>query len=84
MDAAYLRHLANPAAEQDANFFRPGRTYHRTHHGQTIEFRVTYVDTAPDGSYQAAHGWRRDPEEGWVPGDADDIDGWTLQPTPAH
>ena len=59
-------------------FFRPGRTFARQHHGDTIRFFVEYISTSPDGRSRAAHGWRtRDWDTGWEPTDSDDFTGWT-------
>lgn len=58
------------------DFFVPGHTYTRQHHGQHIEFHVTAVSTSPDGHRTVAHGWRTDPYTGWEPTDSDDPTGW--------
>ncbi|NUS13453.1 MAG: hypothetical protein HOY69_18965 [Streptomyces sp.] len=63
--------------EPTADFFQPGHTYQREHHGGTIRFLVEYVSTSPDGASQAAHGWRtRSWDPGWEPTDSDDFTGW--------
>ncbi|MCZ4509902.1 hypothetical protein O3Q52_17205 [Streptomyces sp. ActVer] len=64
-----------PATEAD--FFQPGRTYTREHHGRTIEFLVRSVDTPPDSTWQVAFGFRRDEDGDWEPTDSDDLTGWT-------
>ena len=61
----------------DADFFQPGRTYTREHHGRTIEFLVRSVDTPPDSTWQVAFGFRRDEDGDWEPTDSDDLTGWT-------
>lgn len=58
-------------------FFQRGHIYIREHHGVRVEFRVTGVDTSPDGRLTVAHGWRSDPYEGWARFDSDDLTGWT-------
>lgn len=61
----------------DADFFQPGRTYTREHHGRTIEFLVRSVDTPPDSSYRVARGWRLNEDGDWESTDSDDLTGWT-------
>lgn len=65
------------AATATPDFFQPGHTYTREHHGYYIEFRVRAVSTSPDGRFRAAHGWRTDPESDWELTDSDDLTGWT-------
>lgn len=63
---------------QPADFFQPGRTYQRQHHGHTVTFRVEHVATPPGGTDPIAFGWRTEPcLGGWAPEDSDDIEGWT-------
>jgi hypothetical protein len=67
--------VAAPTAAPD--FFQPGHTYTRSHHGHRIEFAVEHVTTAPGEGYRVAFGWRTAfgwPEE---PFTTDDLDGWT-------
>lgn len=64
-------------APAEPGFFEPGRTYAREHHGRTIEFRVTAVDTSPDGEQRLARGWRTDEFSDWESTDSDDFTGWT-------
>lgn len=60
----------------DTDFFQPGHTYAREHHGRTIEFHVIHVATAPDCEFPTAFGWRKDPEiDVMLPMDADDFHG---------
>ena len=70
------RGMAAPA-EAAPEFFQAGHTYTREHHGQPIEFRVTAIDTSPDGEQRLARGWRTDEYSDWSPTDSDDITGWT-------
>ncbi|MFE7077909.1 hypothetical protein ACFU96_48365 [Streptomyces sp. NPDC057620] len=66
------------ASDAEPDFFEPGRTYRREHHGRVIEFLVRFVDTAPDCNFPTAFGWRKDPEiDVALPMDSDDLDGWT-------
>lgn len=59
-------------------FFQPGHTYTREHHGNTVRFLVRHVDTSPDGIHRIASGWRiEDGDVYWSPSDSDDMDGWT-------
>jgi hypothetical protein len=59
------------------NFFEPGHTYSREHHGDTIRFLVEHVSTSPDGRLRVAHGWRtRSWDPGWEPSDSDDFTIW--------
>lgn len=59
-------------------FFQPGHTYAREHHGRRIEFHVLHIATAPDCDYPTAFGWRSDPEIDVVlPANTDDMGGWT-------
>lgn len=69
--------LVAAAPEVDADFFQHGHTYTREHHGQLIEFRVTAIDTSPDGEQRLARGWRTDEYSDWSPTDSDDVTGWT-------
>jgi hypothetical protein len=66
-----------PTQAAAPEFFVPGRTYARDHHGCYVEFRVTAIDTSPDGKQRLARGWRTDAWSGWEPTDSDDMDGWT-------
>lgn len=66
-----------PAATATPDFFQPGHTYSREHHGHRIEFRVTAIDTSPDGEQRLARGWRTDEHSDWEPSDSDDLCGWT-------
>lgn len=85
--AEYLVELLNADAEEKAtaeaatatpDFFQPGHTYTREHHGDTIRFLVEHVSTSPDGRTRVAHGWRnRSWEPGWEPSDSDDFTLWT-------
>ena len=61
----------------EPDFFQPGRTYTREHHGRTIEFLVRSVDTPPDSTWQVAFGFRRNEDGDWEPTDSDDLTGWT-------
>lgn len=80
--AAGLRRMAGEKATATAatatpDFFQPGHTYTREHHGHRIEFLVEHVATPPGGSHPVAFGWKTAfgwPEE---PFDSDDLDGWT-------
>jgi hypothetical protein len=70
--------LIDPTGESEStpDFFQPGHTYTREHHGHRIEFLVEHVATTPSGSHQVAFGWKTGfgwPEE---PFDSDDLDGW--------
>jgi hypothetical protein len=95
-DAAELirQHAAAPvpATEQDdigtavPNYFRPGHTYTRPSHGRQVEFQVTQVSTAPDGSQRRAFGWHRiEGYSSWSDYSNDDYATWTdtTAPTPA-
>ena len=64
-----------PTATPD--FFQPGHTYAREHHGHRIKFVVEHVTTAPSDGYRIAFGWRN--AFGWpeAPFHSDDLDGWT-------
>jgi hypothetical protein len=84
--AEYLVELLNADAEEKASaqaptatpdFFQPGHTYTREHHGHRIKFVVEHVTTAPSDGYQIAFGWRN--AFGWpeAPFHSDDLDGWT-------
>lgn len=64
-------------ADATPDFFQPGHTYTREHHGRAIEFRVTGIDTSPDGEQRLARGWRTDDRSDWEPSDSDDLTGWT-------
>jgi hypothetical protein len=75
--AAELAARGLTAPADTAPFFQVGHTYTRDHHGRTIEFRVTAIDTSPDGEQRLARGWRTDEYSGWSPTDSDDITGWT-------
>lgn len=68
---------AGASTQPAPDFFQPDRTYTREHHGHRIEFRVEHVSTPPGANYRVAFGWRHDPDEGWAPSDADDMEGWT-------
>ena len=70
------RGMAAPA-EAAPEFFQPGHTYAREHHGRTIEFLVRSIDTAPGSSYRVARGWRLNEDGDWEPTDSDDLTGWT-------
>jgi hypothetical protein len=59
------------------DFFIPGRTYQREHHGEPIVFQVAAVSASPDGRCTVAHGWRTDLYTDWSPFDSDDLTGWT-------
>lgn len=76
---AHIAWEANATSDSAApDFFQPGRTYAREHHGCRIEFHVRYVETPPSGTRPVAFGWRTEPcISGWAPEDSDDMDGWT-------
>lgn len=67
------RKSATPGAP---DFFQPGHTYTREHHGQQITFVVSAISMSPDGQRTIAHGWRTDPYSDWEPTDSDDLTGW--------
>lgn len=62
---------------QTADFFQPGHTYTRQHHGDRIEFYVEHIASAPSGRLRIAFGWRTGPDGAEEPSDSDDLDGWT-------
>lgn len=62
---------------QAADFFQPGHTYTRQHHGDRIEFYVEHIASAPSGRLRIAFGWRTGPDGAEEPSDSDDLDGWT-------
>jgi hypothetical protein len=64
------------AEHSPTSFFRPGRTYTRQHHGDTVLFRVEHVATPPGADHLIAFGWVHRPDSGWTPSDADDMGGW--------
>lgn len=59
-----------------AGFFEVDHIYEREHHGRRIEFRVTAIDTSPDGEQRLARGWRTDEHSDWESTDSDDLTGW--------
>lgn len=69
--------LADTYDTVDTDFFEPGHTYAREHHGDTVRFLVRGVSWAPDHSYRVAFGWRTDEDGDWEHTDSDDMDGWT-------
>ena len=69
--------LAETYEAIDTGFFQVGHTYTREHHGDRIEFRVTAVDTSPDGEQRLARGWRTYEFSDWEATDSDDLTGWT-------
>jgi hypothetical protein len=78
-DDAAAREQGKSSHQADAtpDFFQPGHTYTREHHGCRIEFRVTAIDTSPDGEQRLARGWRTDEHSDWESTDSDDLSGWT-------
>lgn len=72
-----VEEATSAAATATPDFFVPGHTYAREHHGDTIQFLVEHVSTSPDGRTQVAHGWRtRSWDPGWEPSDSDDFTIW--------
>ncbi|MFI8535411.1 hypothetical protein ACIGMX_34840 [Streptomyces aquilus] len=61
-------------------FFQSGHVYEREHHGRRVEFRVTAIDSSPDGEQRLARGWRTDAHSDWESTDSDDFEGWTEVP----
>lgn len=63
--------------ESIPDFFQPGRTYTREHHGRLIRFAVTHVSSPPGSTWRVAFGFRLNDDGDWEPTDSDDLTGWT-------